>query len=178
MEIKRLVSKSYWIARLSGWKVTDQGIVREFFQLLQPQERLQPDGRESARFDRGQTPPAPLYPENRNLVLEDLAAAKQFYAQTLGIEVTEENDMMTLQLAGGGRVLVYPKADHEPASFTVLNFPVEDIDQAVDGLAAAGVQFERYEGSGQDERGVQRQYGPPIAWFKDPAGNILSVLQT
>jgi catechol 2,3-dioxygenase-like lactoylglutathione lyase family enzyme len=107
----------------------------------------------------------------------DIPKAKDFYAQTLGLEVTEENGMLTLQLAGGGAVLVYPKADHEPASFTVLNFPVENIDQAVDGLAAAGVRFERYEGSDQDERGVQRQYGPPIAWFKDPAGNILSVLQ-
>jgi catechol 2,3-dioxygenase-like lactoylglutathione lyase family enzyme len=107
----------------------------------------------------------------------DIPKAKDFYAQTLGLEVTEENGMLTLHLAGGGAVLVYPKADHEPASFTVLNFPVENIDQAVDGLAAAGVRFERYEGSDQDERGVQRQYGPPIAWFKDPAGNILSVLQ-
>jgi catechol 2,3-dioxygenase-like lactoylglutathione lyase family enzyme len=108
---------------------------------------------------------------------DDIPKAKDFYAQTLGLEVTEENGMLTLHLAGGGAVLVYPKADHEPASFTVLNFPVENIDQAVDGLAAAGVRFERYEGSDQDERGVQRQYGPPIAWFKDPAGNILSVLQ-
>ena len=74
-------------------------------------------------------------------------------------------------------MLIYPKDNHEPASFTVLNFQVPDIDQAVDSLTKAGVQFERYEGVSQDERGIQRQYGPAIAWFKDPAGNILSVLQ-
>jgi predicted enzyme related to lactoylglutathione lyase len=93
----------------------------------------------------------------------DIPKAKEFYAQTLGLDVTEENGMLTLHLAGGGTVLIYPKDNHEPASFTVLNFPVEDIDQAVDRLAQAGVQFERYEGSGQDERAIQREYGPPIA---------------
>lgn len=107
----------------------------------------------------------------------DIPKAKEFYAETLGLEVTEENDMLTLHLAGGGKVLIYPKDNHEPASFTVLNFPVENIDQAVDRLAKAGIQFERYEGSSQDERGIHREYGPPIAWFKDPAGNILSVLE-
>jgi catechol 2,3-dioxygenase-like lactoylglutathione lyase family enzyme len=107
----------------------------------------------------------------------DVARAKAFYADTLGLEVTEENGMLTLHLAGGGSVLIYPKDNHEPATFTVLNFPVEDIDTAVDGLAEAGIEFERYEGSGQDERGIARQYPPPIAWFKDPAGNILSVLE-
>jgi catechol 2,3-dioxygenase-like lactoylglutathione lyase family enzyme len=108
---------------------------------------------------------------------DDIPRAKEFYAQTLGLDVTEENGMLTLRLAGGGRVLVYPKPNHEPASFTVLNFPVADIDQTVDSLGGLGIRFERYEGSGQDDRGIQRQYGPPIAWFKDPAGNILSVLQ-
>lgn len=107
----------------------------------------------------------------------DIPKAKEFYAETLGLEVTEENGMLTLHLAGGGKVLIYPKDNHEPASFTVLNFPVENIDQAVDRLAKAGIQFERYEGSSQDERGIHREYGPPIAWFKDPAGNILSVLE-
>lgn len=107
----------------------------------------------------------------------DIPKAKEFYAQTLGLEVTEENGMLTLHLAGGGTVLIYPKEDHEPASFTVLNFPVEGIDGAVDRLVKAGIQFERYEGAGQDERGIMRESGPPIAWFKDPAGNILSVLQ-
>jgi predicted enzyme related to lactoylglutathione lyase len=107
----------------------------------------------------------------------DISKAKAFYAQTLGLEVTEENGMLTLHLAGGGKVLIYPKDNHEPASFTVLNFPVQDIDQTVDRLTKAGIRFERYEGTSQDERGVAREYGPPIAWFKDPAGNVLSVLQ-
>jgi predicted enzyme related to lactoylglutathione lyase len=108
----------------------------------------------------------------------DIARAKAFYAETLGLDVTEENGMLTLKLAGGGRVLIYPKDNHEPATFTVLNFPVENIDEAVDQLAKAGIEFERYEGMGQDERGIARQDPPPIAWFKDPAGNILSVLET
>ncbi len=107
----------------------------------------------------------------------DIAQAKVFYAQTLGLEVTEEHGMLTLHLTGGGKVLVYPKDNHEPASFTVLNFPVENIDHAVDRLAEAGVQFERYEGVNQDARGIHREYGPPIAWFKDPAGNVLSVIE-
>ena len=108
---------------------------------------------------------------------DDIARAKEFYGQTLGLEVTEENGMLNLHLAGAGSVLVYPKPDHQPASFTVLNFPVPDVDQAVDDLTRAGVRFERYEGANQDERGVSRGWGPSIAWFKDPAGNILSVLQ-
>jgi catechol 2,3-dioxygenase-like lactoylglutathione lyase family enzyme len=107
----------------------------------------------------------------------DIPKAREFYGQTLGLEVTEENGMLSLNLAGGGKVLIYPKDNHEPASFTVLNFPVKDIDGAVDGLTAAGVVFERYEGAGQDERGIAREYPPPIAWFKDPAGNILAVLE-
>jgi catechol 2,3-dioxygenase-like lactoylglutathione lyase family enzyme len=107
----------------------------------------------------------------------DIEKAKEFYAQVLGLEVTEENGILTLHLAGGGRVVIYPKEGHEPASFTVLNLPVEDIDQAVDALTEAGILFERYEGFQQDERGIMREDGPPIAWFKDPAGNILSVLQ-
>jgi catechol 2,3-dioxygenase-like lactoylglutathione lyase family enzyme len=111
----------------------------------------------------------------------DTAKAREFYGQTLGLEVTDDNGMLTLHLAGGGRVIIYPKDNHEPATFTVLNFPVEDIDKAVEALTAAGVQLERYEGANQDERGIARppspEYGPPIAWFKDPAGNILSVLQ-
>jgi catechol 2,3-dioxygenase-like lactoylglutathione lyase family enzyme len=111
----------------------------------------------------------------------DIPKAKEFYAQTLGLEVTEEGGSLTLHLAGGGTVFIYPKENHEPASFTVLNFPVEDIDPAVDRLSKAGVQFERYAGLEQDERGIVRppsgEQGPPIAWFKDPAGNILSVLE-
>jgi predicted enzyme related to lactoylglutathione lyase len=107
----------------------------------------------------------------------DLAKSKKFYSETLGLEVTEEMGNLTLHLAGGGRVLIYPKPNHTPASFTVLNFPVKDIDDAVEKLSMAGVKFERYPGFDQDERGVMRGSEPPIAWFKDPAGNILSVLK-
>ena len=113
--------------------------------------------------------------------VDDIASARTFYGETLGIEVSEANGMLTLHLAGGGTVLIYPKEGHEPASFTVLNLPVDDIDAAVDALAARGVAFERYEGMPHDDKGIVRpplpEYGPPIAWFKDPAGNILSVLQ-
>jgi catechol 2,3-dioxygenase-like lactoylglutathione lyase family enzyme len=107
----------------------------------------------------------------------DIPAASEFYGGTLGLEVTEENGMLTLHFAGGGSVLIYPKDDHQPATYTVLNFPVADIGQAVDQLAAGGVQLERYPGANQDERGINRDVGPAIAWFKDPAGNILSVLE-
>ena len=85
--------------------------------------------------------------------------------------------MLTLQLAGDRPTLVYPKDDHEPATYTILNFPVDDIDAAVEGLMERGVAFEIYEGAPQDEKGIMREYGPPIAWFRDPAGNILSVIQ-
>ena len=108
----------------------------------------------------------------------DLAAAKAFYGDTLGIRVTEEHGLLTLHLAGGERpTLIYPKPDHVPASFTILNFPVDDIDAAVDELTERGVEMQRYEGMPQDERGVMRAGGPYIAWFTDPAGNVLSVLQ-
>ena len=84
---------------------------------------------------------------------------------------------MTLHLAGDRPTLVYPKPDHTPADYTILNFPVDDIDKAVDELTARGVRFERYDGFEQDEKGIARGEGPYIAWFKDPAGNVLSVLQ-
>lgn len=106
----------------------------------------------------------------------DIPRAREFYATTLGLEVTEAEGILTLHLAGGGRVIIYPKENHVPATFTVLNFEVDDIDAAVATLGEAGVVFERYDGFDQDERGIMRGYGPPIAWFKDPAGNILSVL--
>jgi catechol 2,3-dioxygenase-like lactoylglutathione lyase family enzyme len=106
----------------------------------------------------------------------DIERAREFYEKTLGLEVTEENGMLSLHL-GSSNVLIYPKEDHEPATFTVLNLPVDNIDEAVDELTARGVSFERYEGQGQDDRGIQREWGPPIAWFKDPAGNILSVIE-
>ena len=109
--------------------------------------------------------------------VDDIPAAKRFYEETLGLEVSEENGMLTLHLGSGAGVLVYPKPEHTPATFTILNFPVEDIDAAVDELTRRGVAFQRYEGSSQDEKGIYREIGPPIAWFTDPAGNILSVLE-
>ena len=107
----------------------------------------------------------------------DLDQARHFYGDTLGIPASEQNGLMTLQLAGGRDTLVYPKPDHVPATYTILNFVVDDIDKAVDELAGRGVQFERYEGAEQDEKGINRGGGPYIAWFRDPAGNILAVLQ-
>lgn len=110
--------------------------------------------------------------------VDDLDAAKGFYAGTLGLEVTENPAGLGLELATGGTVFLYPKENHEPATFTVLNFPVDDIDAAVDALTGAGVVMERYDGFEQDERGITAPApGPRIAWFKDPAGNILSVMQ-
>ncbi|MEV0228620.1 VOC family protein [Nonomuraea sp. NPDC050786] len=108
--------------------------------------------------------------------VDDIAAAKRFYGETLGLRVSEEHGMLTLHITGGTDILVYPKERHTPATFTILNFPVEDIDKAVDELTARGVRFERYEGFPQDAKGVLRE-GPPIAWFTDPAGNVLSVIQ-
>jgi catechol 2,3-dioxygenase-like lactoylglutathione lyase family enzyme len=107
----------------------------------------------------------------------DISAARSFYADTIGAEVTEQNGMLAMKI-GSQTVLIYPKDDHVPATFTVLNFEVDDVDAAVDALSAAGVVMERYEGQPQDERGIMREFGPPIAWFKDPAGNVLSVVQT
>lgn len=109
--------------------------------------------------------------------VDDMAKARQFYGETLGLQTSEEHGLMTLHLAGDRPTLVYPKPDHTPASYTILNFPVQDIDSAVDELSARGVQIERYEGFEQDEKGIFRGGGPYIAWFKDPAGNVLSVLQ-
>jgi catechol 2,3-dioxygenase-like lactoylglutathione lyase family enzyme len=109
--------------------------------------------------------------------VDDVEAANAFYADTLGLEVTEENGMLTLHLAGERPTLVYPKEDHEPATYTILNFPVEDVDAAVDALMERGVAFEIYEGAPQDAKGIVREYGPPIAWFRDPAGNVLSVIK-
>jgi catechol 2,3-dioxygenase-like lactoylglutathione lyase family enzyme len=112
--------------------------------------------------------------------VDDLAKAAAFYRDVLGMDVTEENGTLSLSIGGGKSVFVYPKDDHVPATYTCLNFPVDDIDAAVDDLVRAGVQFERYEMT--DEKGIARASasgfgGPDIAWFKDPAGNILSVLK-
>jgi catechol 2,3-dioxygenase-like lactoylglutathione lyase family enzyme len=109
--------------------------------------------------------------------VSDLPAARQFYGETLGIRTSERHGLLTLHLAGDRDTLVYARPDHTPATYTILNFPVEDIDKAVDELTARGVQFERYEGIEQDEKGINRAGGPYIAWFRDPAGNVLSVLQ-
>ena len=111
----------------------------------------------------------------------DIETARRFYADTLGLRVEVNQDMgglLTLHLGGGTDVLIYPKPDHTPATYTVLNFPVPDVGKAVDELAAKGVQFERYDGFDQDEKGIARGAGPSIAWLTDPAGNILSVLET
>jgi predicted enzyme related to lactoylglutathione lyase len=107
----------------------------------------------------------------------DIDAARRFYGETLGIETSEDNGMLTLHLGGDRPTLIYPKPDFEPAKYTILNFQVEDIDAAVDELVSRGVEIERYDGFGQDEKGIARDAGPPIAWFRDPAGNILAVLQ-
>ncbi len=114
--------------------------------------------------------------------VNDVPAAKAFYVDVLGLDVTEEHGMLTLHLAGDRPTLVYPRPDHTPAAYTILNFPVENIDAAVDYLVARGVEFERYDGMPQDDKGVLRglanDRGPDIAWFTDPAGNIFSVVAT
>lgn len=111
----------------------------------------------------------------------DIAASRKFYEDTLGIPVEDAGSgAISLQLDSGAVVYIYPKSDHKPATFTVLNFPTENIDETVDELVAKGVKFETYEGAHQDEKGIARgkaaNQGPDIAWFLDPAGNILSVL--
>ncbi|HTZ25106.1 MAG TPA: VOC family protein [Streptosporangiaceae bacterium] len=111
------------------------------------------------------------------IAVDDLEQARRFYGETLGIKTSEQHGLMTLHLAGGRDTLIYPKTGHTPATYTILNFPVDDIEATVDGLTARGVRFERYEGIEQDERGICRAGGPYIAWFTDPAGNILAVLQ-
>ena len=110
--------------------------------------------------------------------VNDLDAARRFYEETLGLRTSPlgMEGLMRLELGGGGFVLVYAKADHTPATFTVLNFPVPDVEKAVDDLAARGVRFERYENPPTDEKGIMRAGGPLIAWFTDPAGNVFSVI--
>jgi len=110
---------------------------------------------------------------------DDVQRAKKFYGETLGLRVEEARGMLTLHLAGGSKVVIYPKPNHTPATFTVLNFPVKDVEKAVDELTKRGVRFEVYTVAPlkTDPRGIFRSEGPPIAWFKDPAGNILSVIE-
>ena len=110
--------------------------------------------------------------------VDDVPRAKEFYGQTLGLDVSEEHGMLTLHIAGGARILIYPKPNHTPATFTILNFPVANVEEAVDDLTRRGVRFEIYNAGDlkTDAKGIFRGQGPHIAWFKDPAGNILSVL--
>ena len=113
--------------------------------------------------------------------VDDLDAARRFYGETLGIdtEVLDEGNLVVLKLSGGRDTLVYHKPDFAPATYTILNFEVDDVDAAVDELTARGVEMERYEGFEQDEKGIERgDEGPTIAWFTDPAGNILAVMET
>jgi len=109
----------------------------------------------------------------------DIQMAKKFYSETLGLDVTKSHGLLTLRLAGGNNVLIYPKSNHVPATFTVLNFPVQDVDLAVDELTKRGARFEKYDlpDLKTDEKGIMQGNGPTIAWFKDPAGNILSVIE-
>lgn len=115
--------------------------------------------------------------------VDDQTKAKDFYSNKLGLELIDESLGLNFKLPGGGSLFIYPKEDHQPATFTVLNFVVENIDEAIDSLVATGVKFEHYDNmpAKPDEKGVLRglsaNQGPDIAWFKDPAGNILSVLQ-
>jgi catechol 2,3-dioxygenase-like lactoylglutathione lyase family enzyme len=112
--------------------------------------------------------------------VDDFEKAKEFYGETLGLRLTvldQENRLMTLHLAGDRDTLLYESPAFSPAGYTVLNFEVDDIDAAVDELTSRGVRFEHYDEMSQDEKGVMREAGPPIAWFKDPAGNVLAVLQ-
>lgn len=112
-----------------------------------------------------------------SFAVDDLATAKTFYGERLGLKVSEERGPLMLHLADNQEILIYPKPDHTPATFTVLNFPVDDIDQAVDELTAQGVRIQRYEGFQTDDRGIYHADGHSIAWFTDPAGNGLSVIQ-
>ncbi len=111
--------------------------------------------------------------------VNDIEAARSFYATVLGMDVTETDGMLSLAIGAGKQILVYPKPDHVPATYTILNFPVDDVDATVDRLVSAGVTFEHYDQPGltTDAKGIMRGNGPDIAWFRDPAGNILSVLK-
>jgi catechol 2,3-dioxygenase-like lactoylglutathione lyase family enzyme len=110
--------------------------------------------------------------------VDDIPKAKEFYSDTLGLRVTEETGFLSLLVNGSTPILIYPKQNHSPASYTILNFPVENIEKAVDELSNRGVKFEHYEGDiNTDDKGIARGNGPNMAWFKDPAGNILSLLE-
>ena len=116
-----------------------------------------------------------------SFAVDDIAAARTFYGETLGLDVEEvetAGGLLSVSLAGGGRLMIYPKPDYTPATFTVLTFPVDNIDKAVEQLTGAGIRMDRYDGFDQDDKGVDRSgLGPAIAWFRDPAGNILAVVE-
>jgi predicted enzyme related to lactoylglutathione lyase len=112
-----------------------------------------------------------------SFAVDDIAAARKFYGETLGLKVSEEGGVLMLRLDGDHSILIYPKPDHTPASFTILNIQVDDVHQAVDDLTARAVPIQRYQGFDMDDRGVHRSEGHWIAWFTDPAGNVLSVIQ-
>lgn len=120
-------------------------------------------------------------PAFSSFAVDDVGAARTFYGQTLGLAVEDlpmAGGLLTLRLTGGGTVMIYPKPDYTPATYTVLSFPVDDLDAAVDHLTSAGVTMARYDGFHQDDKGIARESGgPAIAWFTDPAGNILAVLE-
>jgi pimeloyl-ACP methyl ester carboxylesterase len=145
----------------------------------EPDPGLRPPARSSLthRHDEGVARMLANAKAYSGLAVRDMEEARRFYGEALGLKTSEEYGLMWLHLAGGRDTLVYEQSDATPASFTILNFEVDDIDEAVDALAARGVRFERYEGVAQDEKGVFRDEGPYIAWFKDPSGNVLSVLQ-
>src|SRR4051794_16141668 len=128
----------------------------------------------------GQTPIFKDVPAFPSFAAKDLKAEKAFFADTLGIDVDDQNGMLFLNITDSNKILIYPKDDHTPASFTILNFPVDNIEAAVDALDARGVKLERYNVPGltPDEKLIYRGEGPPIAWFKDPAGNIFSVMES
>jgi len=116
-------------------------------------------------------------PAFSGFAVDDIDAARTFYSETLGLDVTDgPMGVLNLNLAGGRSTMIYPKPDFTPATYTILNFQVDDVDAAVDELTSRGVEMERYEGFEQDGKGIARGQGPTIAWFKDPAGNILAVL--
>jgi predicted enzyme related to lactoylglutathione lyase len=118
-------------------------------------------------------------PAFSSFAVDDLDAARKFYGETLGLRIEDGPEgVLALQLAGGMTTMIYPKPDFVPATYTTLNFDVEDVDAAVDDLNARGVEMVRYDGFEQDEKGIARGQGPDIAWFTDPAGNILAVLKS
>ena len=164
-----------WIAELEerepGLFATAEDPDGNYVQIIQ----LDPGHGPNANRNRADLAAAPAF---SGFAVDDLAAAREFYAGVLELDVTDADGQLTLHLAGGRDVLIYPKSNHEPATFTILNFPVPDIDDAVTALAAKGVTFERYDGFEQDDRGIVRDPNSPrVAWFTDPARNVLAVIE-